>query len=121
MSDFSKTCGAHSYMTGETNEELYEVHDCEKDGGEERDTNNLLSDIEGKEQHLHSVILTEKKLAYKIKKLLIHGSFYAIGICILISGGVSSRFHPHVDPEEYSNCTSFENSSYASGDMSFQF
>ena len=54
-----------------------------------------------------------RKVSYKLKKLLLHGSFYVVGACILIAGGVSSHFHPHVDPEEYSNCTGFDNSSYA--------
>ncbi len=99
------------------------THDIdEEDIDMKNDTDNLLSKserLEVKEQCTNQYNLKKtlnKKLSYKIKRLLIHGSFYAIGLCILIVGGVSSRFHPYVDPEEYSNCTSFDNSSYASGD-----
>lgn len=52
----------------------------------------------------------EKTLFYKMRKLLIHGSFVVVGASVLIAGGVSSHYHPHVDPEEYGNCT--DNSSY---------
>ena len=48
---------------------------------------------------------------YKLKKILLHGSFFVVGVCILISGGVSSLYHPYVDPDEYVNCTHHENSS----------
>ena len=74
------------------------------------DIENLLSDagldvIQGSEEAPKSMVTTSRKLSYRVKKLLIHGSFFAIGISLVIAGGVSSRFHPHVDPEEYSNCT----------------
>lgn len=94
----------------------------------EEDASNLISDAvelhsinegprESRDVHIEKATPT-KKLSYKMRKLLLHGSFYVIGICILIAGGVSSRFHPHVDPEEYANCSSFHNSSsYGSGDM----
>lgn len=78
---------------------------CECDG---RDTENLLSGLElanGEE------VIPNKLLSYKVKKVLFHGSLFAAGVCILIAGGVSSRFHPHVDPEQYYNCTAMDNSS----------
>ena len=99
------------------------ISSASSDGSED----NFLSDVEPHELHskqsgnhdIHfKVPSISWSMSYKIRKLFIHGSFYIIGLCILIGGGVSSRFHPHVDPEEYSNCTDFDNSSYASGDMS---
>ena len=68
------------------------------------DTENLLSDCDeqkehldqGKEQKIAKSTLLKKKLPYKIEKVLIHGSFYAVGLCIPIVGGVLSCFHPHV-------------------------
>ena len=44
-----------------------------------------------------------------ILKLLNRGSlFFAIGLVVLVAGGVSSNFHPYVDPGEYENCTDTE-------------
>ena len=40
-----------------------------------------------------------------ILKLLSRGSLFAIGLAVLVVGGVSSNFQPYVDPEEYENCT----------------
>ncbi len=51
------------------------------------------------------IIDYRKKMTYRSKKLLIRGSFLVIGISILVAGGVSSRFKPHVDINEYSNCS----------------
>ena len=87
--------------------------------GEDGDTVNLVSDLEPDNSHKQFKGLGKNKVSYyKIRKLLVHGSFYVIGLCVLIGGGIASRFHPHVDPEEYSNCSTFDNSSlYSSGDM----
>ena len=78
------------------------------------DTENLLSEsMELKnvaEEQEDTVVALSKPLPYKMRKLLIHGSFYVVGACTLIAGGVASRFHPHVDPDEYTNCTT-DNSS----------
>ena len=38
-------------------------------------------------------------------KLLNRSSLFAIGLAILIVGGVSSNFHPYVNPVEYENCS----------------
>lgn len=87
---------------------------------DDKDTDNLLSDVElegfPKDQHIEEAIHStpRKYLSYKIRKVLFHGSFFVIGVCILVAGGVSSHYHPHVDPEEYYNCTTFSNSSYFS-------
>ena len=82
-------------------------------------TNDLLSNVEVQEmdqghRHGSGASRFNRRLSYKLRKILIHGSFYVIGLCILIGGGVSSRFHPHIDHGEYSNCTG---SSNASADM----
>ena len=85
----------------------------------ERDTQNLISDVElhnmGEKEGSQirtSSLHNRRKPSYKIRKLMLHGSFYVVGISILVAGGISSRFNPHVDPEEYSNCTDFSNSSH---------
>ena len=41
----------------------------------------------------------------RIKKLIFKGSFFVLGLAILVAGGVSSQFHPYVDIPAYSNCT----------------
>ena len=41
----------------------------------------------------------------RIVKLLSRGSLFAIGLAVLVVGGVSSNFTPYVDPWEYDNCT----------------
>ena len=41
----------------------------------------------------------------RIKKLIFKGSFFVVGLAILVAGGVSSQFHPYVDTVAYSNCT----------------
>jgi hypothetical protein len=41
----------------------------------------------------------------RIVKLLSRGSFFAIGLAVLVVGGVSSNFTPYVEPWEYDNCT----------------
>ena len=84
----------------------------------EGDTENLISDVElqnmGEEKKVRKPSLhSRRKLSYKARKLLLHGSFYVVGISILVAGGISSRFHPHVDPEDYTNCTDFSNSSHS--------
>lgn len=92
-----------------------EEADEEEEREGESDTDNLLSEREPREEsNLHFKDSTVKR---KIVKLFIHGSFYVVGLCVLIGGGVSSRYHPHVDPEEYSNCSSFDNSSSVRTDM----
>ena len=40
-----------------------------------------------------------------IVKLLSRGSLFAIGLAVLVVGGVSSNFTPYVEPWEYDNCT----------------
>ena len=41
----------------------------------------------------------------RIKNLIFKGSFFVVGLAILVAGGVSSQFHPYVDTLAYSNCT----------------
>ena len=41
----------------------------------------------------------------RILLVLSRSSLFVIGITILVAGGISSKFHPHVDPMEYDNCT----------------
>ena len=41
----------------------------------------------------------------RVVKLLSRGSLFAIGLAVLVVGGVSSNFTPYVDPWEYDNCT----------------
>ena len=85
------------------------------------DDGNLLPDVElvdkandtaGNEEVVTEKVTLMAIFNYKTRKILIHGSFYVVGVCILIAGGVASRFHPHVDSDEYSNCTTFNDSSY---------
>lgn len=86
---------------------------------------NLLSSVElqdvggGYEIPPHSRRLSMffRRPSYKLRKLVLHGSFFVVGICILIAGGISSRFHLYVDPVEYLNCTDYDNSSYFSDNM----
>lgn len=40
-----------------------------------------------------------------ILRVLRRISLFAVGLAALVVGGVSSNFHPHVDPGEYENCT----------------
>ena len=40
-----------------------------------------------------------------ILRVLRRSSLLAVGLAVLVVGGVSSNFHPHVDPGEYENCT----------------
>ena len=130
-----RTCNTasltYSYESGKTDEGALSASNSEKgcdyenddlDTSGERDTDNLLAGVKplkvNKQQSDQGDIIYFEKTHNKMRKLFVHGSFYVIGLCILIGGGVSSRFHPHVDPEEYSNCSSFDNSSFTSGDMS---
>jgi hypothetical protein len=92
----------------------------------QEDTDNLLSDVElqsmGEDKDespvtTPSLYFNRRPLGYKCRKLLLHGSFYVVGLSILVAGGISSHFHPHVDPEEYANCTDFGNSSYLMDDV----
>ena len=41
----------------------------------------------------------------RIVKLLSRGSLFAIGLAVLVTGGVSSNFTPYIEPWEYDNCT----------------
>ena len=43
-----------------------------------------------------------------ILKILNRGSLFAVGLAVLVAGGVASNFHPYVDPGEYENCTDTE-------------
>ena len=91
---------------------------------EERDTNMLLSDMElddvvknfSSRSTVEGAVVTRRHpqtiLSYKIRKLFLHGSFLVVGVCILVAGGVASRYHPYVDPEEYYNCSGLDNTSY---------
>ena len=45
------------------------------------------------------------RMRTRLLKLLNRGSFFAIGLAILIIGGVSSNFHPYVNPGKYENCS----------------
>lgn len=86
---------------------------------DEEDTENLLSDVDHEDAEEENdvplkTVTSSKRLSYKMRKVLIHGSFFFVGICILVAGGVSSHFHPYVDPEEYYNCTSFGNNTNSS-------
>lgn len=39
-------------------------------------------------------------------RALSRGTFFAIGLTILVAGGVASNYHPYyIDPAEYENCT----------------
>lgn len=95
---------------------------------DETDQDNLIS---GEDSELQKEeykdrdpqVLYRKTRSYKLRKLLLHGIFFVVGVSILIAGGVSSIFHPHVDTDQYSNCTAFDNNlsnfsdSYTSIDM----
>jgi len=81
-----------------------------RDSAEDRasieDTNTLLLTDD---EHLKSSVNTCKmttKPSYSIRKLLLHGSFYVVGVAVLVAGGVGSLYTPYVDPEDYSNCSS---------------
>ena len=87
---------------------------------DDRDTKSFLPDVEledtagGSEQEVVVHEVLKPPLHYKIRKLFLHGSFFVVGVCILVAGGVASRYHPYVDPEEYYNCSTHDNSSYFS-------
>ena len=40
-----------------------------------------------------------------ILRILNRSSFFAIGLAILVAGGVASSYQPYVDLDEYENCT----------------
>ena len=89
---------------------------------DETDRDNLISgedsklqkeENEDRDQNQFTEVLYSKTRAYKLRKLLIHGSFFVVGVSILIAGGVSGTFHPHVDQDQYSNCTSSNLSNFS--------
>ena len=77
---------------------------------DETDRDNLISGENSKLQKEENEDRDQNQftevLYSKTRKLLIHGSFFVVGVSILIAGGMSSTFHPHVDQDQYSNCTS---------------
>ena len=56
----------------------------------------------------------------RVLKVLNRGSIFVIGLAILVAGGVSSNFHPYVDPVEYENCTVTDESSHLNETRTFQ-
>ena len=42
---------------------------------------------------------------HNILRILNRSSFFAIGLAILVAGGVASSYQPYVDLSEYENCT----------------
>ena len=42
----------------------------------------------------------------QVVRILSKGSFFAIGLAILVAGGMASNYHPYyVNPNEYNSCT----------------
>ena len=91
------------------------------------DTEALIPEIElisldRKDEEDSKVVVNEKKMNLQrfsrhCKKILCRSSFLIIGIAVLIAGGISSNFTPHVDPDMYSNCsTSHMNTSFNDSD-----
>ena len=67
-------------------------------------------DEDRKDEEDSKVVINEKKMNFQrfsrhCKKILCRSSFLIIGIAVLIAGGISSNFTPHVDPDMYSNCS----------------
>jgi hypothetical protein len=49
---------------------------------------------------------TTKRSRGQLLNILSRSSLFAIGLAILVVGGVASNYHPYyVDPGEYENCT----------------
>ena len=56
-----------------------------------------------------SIKMNHKRTCWRrrMKLVLLRSSFFLVGLVILVTGGVCSRFlRPYVDPEEYLNCSS---------------
>ena len=93
-------------------------NDSTRDQPNMEDTTTLLSDDEHSKNSVHTEVLPHKPL-HQLKTILLHGSFYVVGLALLIAGGVGSRYKPYVDPDLYTNCSSgnfsvdnFDNSSW---------
>lgn len=50
----------------------------------------------------------------RLKLLLWKGSFFVVGVAILIAAGVSSQYHPPVSSGNYSECTDMNNIKFQS-------
>ena len=48
---------------------------------------------------------SRKSVKHRIFLVLSRGSFFTVGLTILLLGVVASQFHPHVDHREYENCS----------------
>ena len=81
-----------------------------------------LEDVQREDKDVDLVVSPPREaLSYKIRKLFLHGSLFVVGVCFLVAGGVASRYHPYVDPEEYSNCTHGNVSDYSIDTMRLVF
>ena len=80
--------------------------DSSEDQFSNEDTTTLLSDDEHSNSSVDEASRIKTKRSHGIGKVLLHVSFYVVGIAVLIVGSVGSRYTPYVDPEDYSNCSS---------------
>ena len=49
---------------------------------------------------------TTERSRGQVLRIFSRGSLFAIGLAILVAGGVASNYHPyHISPGEYENCT----------------
>ena len=80
--------------------------DSSEDQFSNEDMTTLLSDDEHSNSSVDEASRIKTKRSHSIGKVLLHVSFYVVGIAVLIAGGVGSRYTPYVDPEDYSNCSS---------------
>ena len=48
---------------------------------------------------------SRKTVKHRIFLVLSRGSFFTVGLTVLLLGVVASQFHPHVDHREYENCS----------------
>ncbi len=69
------------------------------------DTATLLHEEET-ENHSSIIMVSRLKHFRRIPRILLHASFYVIGVAIVVAGGVGSQYKPYVDPELYANCSS---------------
>lgn len=99
------TCTTSTLEVRETDLDI-EVH--ERNGSDTLKEEMKESDnIETGESHLTRSRTDRCGSGVKVRvvKVLSQGSFFALGLVVLVAGGVASMYHPYVDPDEYENCT----------------
>ena len=92
-------------ISSETELNQVDVDNQVEDGQEDAET--LIKDCDITSDDTTVTLTRSLRMDVRSRVLLIlsRSSLFVIGISILVAGGISSKFHPHVDPMEYENCT----------------